>query len=138
MSEDYAADPTPPRDETGGRGDIAAEFFRARLELIQLEAREAGKLAGKKVALVAIICVAIFFGWCLMLAGLIGWISAAWPDWPWHWSALIAAGLHLLLVLLALHLLTRPSPAAFPLTSSELAKDREWLKQLKHTDPPKR
>lgn len=135
MSEDSEPDPTAPRPER--RSDVASEFLRARLELIRFEANAAGRQLGARIGFVALIAGGGFFAWCLLLAGLIGWISAVQPDWPWHYSALIAAGLHLLLALLALRGLTRPGPATFPLTRSELAKDREWLNQLQHPNKPR-
>ena len=73
--------------------------------------------------------------WMAAVAGLIGWVAAA-GVMPWHFAALAAAGLHLLVAGIVFAMLRRPAPPAFPLSKAELFKDREWLLNLK--DKPKR
>jgi len=55
----------------------------------------------------------------------------------WLWITLAAAGVHfviaLVLLLVARNRITKP---LFPVTASELKKDREWLKNLDETSQP--
>lgn len=110
---------------------LAAEFAQARIELIRLEARDAGKQAAQRAATAVFIvsCASLF--WILTVAGLIGLVAAARPDWTWWYIALAAGGIHLLVGLIALLSLRRPADPVFPLTRSELAKDQAWLETLK-------
>ena len=111
------------------------EFFQARLELFRLEAREAGREAASRAVAGVVAAIAIYLFWLLLLAGMIGWISSVRPDWPWWGSALIAAGVHLLVALAGMRKLREKPPETFPLTRNELAKDREWLDRIQ--SPPK-
>lgn len=109
----------------------AAEFVQARIELIRLEAKDAGREAGRKVGTVIVVVSCAILVWLLILAGLIGWISASRPDWPWYHVTLVAAGLHLAVALLGLLSLKKGGKPSFPITRSELAKDQAWLESLK-------
>lgn len=111
--------------------ESAVEFVSARLELLSLEAREAGKIAGRKGALVGIIVGCAMTAWLTFIAGIIGWIATAGDGLKWYFVALGVAIFHLLLAGIVVALLRRPTPPAFPLSKSELAKDREWLLNLK-------
>ncbi len=113
--------------------ESAVEFVSARLELLSLEARDAGQAAARKGVLAALAAGCAIMAWMALVAGIIGWIAAAGA--PWHFAALGAAVFHLLVAGIAAALLRRPSAASFPLTKSELIKDREWLLNLK--DRPK-
>lgn len=124
--------PDPGSEPSGGDWKTAAaEFAQARLELIRHEARAAGREAARRAATAVIIVGAAVLFWILMVAGLIGLIAAARPDWPWYHITLVAGGLHLLVGVAGLFYLRKPAPPAFPLTRSELAKDQEWLETLK-------
>jgi uncharacterized membrane protein YqjE len=130
MTEDLDTD----RHESSLRAS-AVEFVSARLELLSLEAQEAGKAAARKGALVGLIVGCAMIAWMALVAGLIGWIATAGDGVKWHFVAIGAAIFHLLLAGVAAAVLRRPSAASFPLTKSELLKDREWLLNLK--DRPK-
>lgn len=130
MTEDLDTD----RHESSLR-ESAVEFVSARLELLSLEAQDAGKAAAKKGALVGLIAGCAMIAWMALVAGLIGWIATAGDGVKWHFVAIGAAIFHLLIAGIAAAVLRGPSAASFPLTKSELLKDREWLLNLK--DRPK-
>ena len=117
--------------DTDGWKAAASEFVRARLDLIGLEAKEAAQVAAKKAAVGVIAAIAAFFAWMLICAGLIGWIAAAHPDWAWFWIALVMAGVHVLVILIAVIKLRAKEQPPFPITRSQLVKDKEWLESLK-------
>ena len=114
--------------------ESAVEFVSARMELLSLEARDAGVAAARKGALAVLIAGCAMIAWMALVAGIIGWIAAAGA--AWHFVAIGAAIFHLLVAGIAAALLRRPSAASFPLTKSELIKDREWLLNLKDRPKP--
>lgn len=111
--------------------ETAVEFVSARIELVALEASQAGRAAAGRGILLAFIAGCAMTAWLTGIAGLIGWVASAGSGTPWHWIALAAAMLHLLLALVACAALRRPAPPSFPLVRAELSKDREWLLNLK-------
>jgi uncharacterized membrane protein YqjE len=112
----------------------AVEFVSARMELLALEAREAGHQAAKRGVMAAIIAGCAMTAWFAGIAGLIGWVAAA-GKFPWHFAALGAAVLHLIVAGIVVAMLRRPSSPMFSISKAELHKDREWLLNLK--DKPK-
>lgn len=105
------------------------------MELLALETREAGHHAVKIGVMAAIIAGCAMIAWLTIVAGLIGWVAAA-GKFPWHFVALGAAGLHLLVAGIVVVILRRPSSPMFSISKAELLKDREWLLNLK--EKPKR
>lgn len=126
----------PDRDGEDWKSS-AGEFLNARLELFRLEARQAGRNAARRVGLVVFAVGSALLCWALVMAGLIGLIAAL-ASWPWHFVALALGGAHLLAAGLALLALRKPSGDPFPLTRSELEKDREWLNRLFQKTPKPR
>ena len=112
----------------------AVEFVSARMELLALEAREARHQAAKCGVMAAIIAGCAMTAWFTGIAGLIGWVAAA-GKFPWHFAALGAAVLHLIVAGIVVAMLRRPSSPMFSISKAELLKDREWLLNLK--DKPK-
>lgn len=110
--------------------ESAVEFVSARMELLALEAREAGQQAARRGAFIAIIAGCAMTAWLAGIAGLIGWVAAA-GDFPWHFAAIGAAVLHLLIAGVVVALLRRPAPPMFSISKEELLKDRQWLLNLK-------
>jgi uncharacterized membrane protein YqjE len=105
-------------------------LIASRIALIQLEARETAKQRVRRVVSVIIAVICLFFTWTLLLAGVIAAVSSA-TDFPWHWLAIGAAALHLLLALFLLKGGSANPPAPpFPLTRAEFQKDREWIENL--------
>lgn len=109
------------------------ELFTTRAELIHLESLAAAKGVVSKIIWGAALGVAALFCWLLLLAGGIGLLAQT-TGIAWHCLTLAAAGLHLLVALVAYAKLRRPAPPAFPHTKAEFQRDREWLKTL---NPPK-
>ena len=137
MTDASETDPTAeaPAPEDSWKA-AAGEFLDARLELFRVEMHEAGRRAGRRVALVALVAGCAFFCWALLMAGLVGLLSIG-AGWPWHGAALALAAAHLLAAGIALMVLRKASPGSFPLTRAELLKDRQWLDQLFDKTPPR-
>jgi uncharacterized membrane protein YqjE len=122
--------------EAGGLWDhattlVAAKlaYFKARLELAGIEAREAGVHFGIIAGLAVVALVMLVFGYFfLVLAAvfLIGWALGGGNAWAW--VLLGAALLHLAgtaaLLLVAKIKLGRPT---FEATLDEFRKDKAWL-----------
>lgn len=111
-------------------------LIASRTELIQLELKQA--LQDRSRALVALVVgiMCAFFTWGLILAGGIAALAHA-LGCPWHFIALLAAGLHLLATLALFNTAKAPQPAPFPATRSEFQKDREWIESLQKTPESK-
>jgi uncharacterized membrane protein YqjE len=110
--------------------DALCGLIAARIALIQIESKTAGREVGKKVAFLVVAALAAVFGWALLLVGSISALAAA-TSWPWSWIALSAAVIHLIIVFICLRAATFPVSPAFPITRAEFQKDREWLDTLK-------
>jgi uncharacterized membrane protein YqjE len=119
--------PEPEMPERPSWRESAVEFISTRVELLSLEAKEAGKVAAVKVALIAFASCCLLVAWLVAVAGLIGWIASG--TGRWYFVALGAAAFHLLLAGIAALILRRPVPPPFPHFKAELSKDREWLLQ---------
>jgi MFS family permease len=128
----------PAPEANGGTSwrESAVEFVSARMELLALESRLAAREAGRRGALLAIIAGCGMTAWLTAIAGLIGWVATAGDGIAWHWVALAAAVLHLILAGIAVMALRRPAPPVFPLVRAELSKDREWILNLKDKPQP--
>jgi uncharacterized membrane protein YqjE len=107
-----------------------AEFFESRVALFATES----KAALVQFILIAICLVAALlffaFGYIFLLATAVVAIAHL-ANISWLWTALAAAGLHILIALI--FLLVAWSGTKRPLfraTAAELKKDREWLKSL--------
>ena len=112
----------------------AMGYLHARLELLTLEAKDAG---GNYVKLAVVLVCAVMF----LLVGLLFLIMAAVYavaalfHYQWGWVFLGFGVLSLaLVVLLALVAKSRFKVASFPATIAEFKKDKEWLSQTK---PPR-
>lgn len=126
----------PPPGETGpGLKESAASYLAARLELVQIEASEAGRIAVRKGILAGILAAAATFAWALILAGLVGLITVSLQDAghriPWHLVAIGLGVVHLVPAAIIGAILARPGPKPFETTRAELEKDRTWLATLR-------
>ena len=135
MNPSSLTNPPPESPPPVGWREALGDWATARVELIQIESREASRSALRKGVLAGALAATVFFIWALLLAGGIGLLTAYLESCghPWGWPAvtLAAAGLHALLALGLAVALRRPTPPPFPITRSEFEKDREWLKTLK-------
>lgn len=127
--------PDPEARASSSWRESAVDFVSARMELLAIEAREAGQQAARRGVMAAVIAGCAMIAWLAAVAGGIGWVAAA-GELPWHFAALGAAVLHLLVAGIVAAIMRRPAPPAFPISKSELLKDREWLLNLK--DKPTR
>ncbi|MGC4015927.1 MAG: phage holin family protein [Luteolibacter sp.] len=109
--------------------EAAADLVSARIALIELEARDAARNAGRKGVLGGILAGAAFFTWALILAGLIPLLASA-CEVSWGWIALGLAALHAIVAGVCFALIRKPVPPAFSLTRSEFQRDSEWFKNL--------
>ncbi len=111
-----------------------ADFFESRAALFATES----KAALIQFVLVAICLIAgllfFAFGYIFLLATAVVAVAHL-AKVSWLWTALAAAGLHLLMALIFLLIarsgIKRP---LFRATTAELKKDREWLKNLETTN----
>lgn len=112
-------------------------FLSLHAELFFIEAKEAGSLLGKNVALLigAAFCGLVFYSLLLIvLAQLMGHLLAVWGSSPlsnWFGGAAILAVLHLFagifLVMICRKSKTKRT-SLFEYTTSEWKKDIQWLK----------
>src|SRR6266513_3249172 len=138
-----AGENSPSRSRTHQTGFIGslvalasalADFFESRAELFATES----KAALVQFILVALCLVAALlffaFGYVFLLATAVVAVAHLARD-SWLWTALAAAGLHILIALIFFLIATmgikRP---IFRATMDELKKDREWLKNLETTN----
>ena len=134
-----AGEDSPSRSRTRQAGFIGslvalasalADFVESRAALFATES----KAAAVQFILVAICLVAALlffaFGYVFLLATAVVAIAHL-ANVSWLWTALGAAGLHILIalifILIARSGIKRP---ILPETIAELKKDREWLKNL--------
>lgn len=109
-----------------------AQYLKARLALLSVEGKSAGRQYGLALALgVGGLLIAVL-GYVFFVITAVFGIAAAW-DWGYAWIVVlgVAALLHLggavTLVLLARQLI---KASVFEGTIEELKKDQEWLTQL--------
>ena len=107
-----------------------ADFFESRVALIATESRAA--LVQFVLVVLCLIAALLFFafGYVFLLATAVVAVAHL-ARVSWLWTALAAAGLHILIALIFLLIarsgIKRP---IFRTTMDELKKDREWLKNL--------
>jgi uncharacterized membrane protein YqjE len=124
--------PDPEASSGPSLRESAVDFVAARMELLALEAREAGKEAARRGAMAGLAAGLACVAWLAAAAGITGWVAAS-GKIPWHFAALGMAAVHLLAAGALGLALRRPAPPAFPLSKAELTKDRAWLLNLKDT-----
>ena len=139
------AQTVPSRDPAGHGGLIGtllalvtdfALFAEARLGLFVRESKSA---LVQLIILAALLLAAVLFvalGYVFLLVSVIFEMARLF-EISWVWIALIAAGMHFLLALIAL-LIARAKmfKAPYPELAGELKKDREWLKNLDVSSRP--
>jgi len=107
-----------------------AEFFESRAALFATESK-AALVQFVLVAVCLVVALLFFaFGYVFLLATAVVAVAHL-ANVSWLWTALAAAGLHILIALIFLLIawsgVKRPT---FRATAAELKKDREWLKNL--------
>lgn len=118
------------------------EHLKARVELLEIEAREAGGAVARKGAFGVAAAFLLLVAYALLLiaaVSLLGrWVeswSASLAGYGWQLTAIAAGLLHALLALILVKKLKGP-PAhpLFEYTRAEFHKDRAWLNQPKASD----
>ncbi|MGL4398575.1 MAG: phage holin family protein [Luteolibacter sp.] len=104
-------------------------LIASRLELIQLESKQAGQEASRRAVWVGVAAGCAFAAWMLLLAGGVSLISEA-TRWPWNWVAVGLAGLHLIVGFILARAAKSAGTPAFPATRAEFQKDREWIENF--------
>ena len=122
--------------QTGFIGSLAAlaatlvDFFESRAALVATESKAA--LVQFVVVVACVVAGLLFFafGYVFLLATAVVAVAHL-AKISWLWTALGAAGLHLViaLILFLIASMTVKRPM-FRATRDELKKDREWLKNL--------
>ncbi len=120
--------PPPITTRIGGLLKALLRYVEARGELLQLEAREAGSKSVLLVFALAVAIAAFVLAWLLALPALV-WIIAAKGGWHWSAVSLSAAGVHLVVCLVALAVFRGRLRGLqiFEESLRQLQKDREWM-----------
>jgi uncharacterized membrane protein YqjE len=109
--------------------DAALTLLSSRLQLAQLESKRAARQLVKVIIFVVVAAVCAFFGYALLIAGVVTLIADK-VDWSWGAVALCAALLHMIVAVVLIKL-AKPAPGdAFVHTRAEFKKDCEWLKNF--------
>jgi uncharacterized membrane protein YqjE len=107
-----------------------AGFLESRIALLAKESKTA---LVHVLVLVACLAGAVFlavFGYIFLVASAIAGLAHA-LHVSWIWITLAAAGLHFLLALICVLIArSRLNKSMFEMTTVEVKKDREWLKNL--------
>ena len=135
-------EPAPGDGTTGVAGRArsflaaCAQYASARLRLASLEGREAAAHGFKLLIIAGAAIVLGAFGWLFACLAAVFLLAKAFGGANgWVWAALIMAGLHLAgVVALGLALKAKLGTTFFPITTSELKKDQEWLEQQNKTN----
>lgn len=110
-----------------------AGFFQARWALFSRDSKAALAQLAVLVACLAAAMMLFAFGYVFLIVSAIVGVARL-AQVSWVWIALGAAGLHfigaLIFISVARARMTKPM---FRATTSELKKDREWLKDLEKT-----
>lgn len=109
--------------------DAVFGLVESRAAIVSIEAKEALGSALTKIALLLIVLLGGVGAWALAIAGAVGVIANA-TDWEWYNVAFAAAGVHVLIALVALLIAKSSKSLIFPVTRAEFEKDREWLNKL--------
>ena len=129
----------PSRDPAGHGGLIGSllalvtDFASLAESRLALFVRESKTALVQIIIFVACLLAAILFvslGYIFLLVSIVFGVAQM-VQTSWIWIALIAAGVHFLLAVIAVIVArARMVRAPFPELAGELKKDREWLKSL--------
>ncbi len=106
-------------------------LITARIAIISAESGEAFSLATRKAILGLTGAIFLLLCWVLVLAALMGAVPAV-SSLQWYHVAFIAAGFHLVLVVIAVLGLRKKTAPTYTITKSEFNKDRQWLTTVKN------
>ncbi len=140
MNSSSDADPLPsgriPEVATNSASEPCSNWREAlltllasRISLIQLESKDASRSVIRMIALIVAAALCVVFAWALSIAGIVALISTS-TQWPWHWVAMAAGGIHLLAGILLANMSKPSEGSAYPITRAEFQKDREWIENF--------
>ena len=107
-------------------------LIASRVALIQLESKDVARDGARRAVMLLGVIGFVFFGWTLLLAGIVALLSTA-TGWSWSWVAIGLAIIHLLLAAIFAKLAKPSGRQAFPFTRAEFEKDREWIENFQKT-----
>lgn len=111
------------------------DYFSLKLELAQVEAREAGRSIRRAVACVLIGAFFLLLGYLVAIAATVGLLQR-YAEWPWPLTLAGLAGAHLLLGAVLIFAASRTRSASWFATSlAEIQKDRDWLASHRRNRP---
>jgi uncharacterized membrane protein YqjE len=105
-------------------------FIESRIGLFATESKSA--LVQLLTLIVCVVTALIFFvmGYIFLIASAVVWLAGI-AGVSWWWIALAGTCVHFLLaIILLLIAKARMAEPLFPITTAELEKDRQWLKNL--------
>jgi uncharacterized membrane protein YqjE len=133
------------RDAAGHGGligtllSLVTDFAALAESRLSLFVRESKTTLVQIVVLLACLLAALLFvalGYIFLVVSAIFGVARL-AEISWIWIALIAAGVHFLLALVAVLIgRTKMLKAPYPELATELKKDREWLKNLDISSRP--
>ena len=114
-----------------------ADYIAARRELLQIEAKEASQVLGKKLAMAVVLVVGcvfsyiLFWGVVIALGGyLYAHLAGGCPCWGAVLSGIAVLLLHVIVaVVLVKKLKRKPDFELFGMTKAEFRRDKEWLEE---------
>ena len=113
-----------------------ADFFESRFVLLAQESRVALVQLLVLTICLAVAAILVAVGYIFLVITAIAGLAHL-AGISWLWITLAAAGVHFVIALVLLLVArTRITKPLFPVTASELKKDREWLKNLDETSQP--
>jgi uncharacterized membrane protein YqjE len=105
-------------------------FVESRIGLFATESKSA--LVQLLTLIICVVTALIFFvmGYIFLIASAVVWLSGI-AGVSWWWIALAGTCVHFLFAIILLFIAkARMSEPLFPVTTAELEKDRQWLKNL--------
>lgn len=128
------ATPPPPAGASPGLSSVAltalataVDYFSLKVELLQVEARDAGRSIRRALACVVIGAFFLVLGYLVAVAAAVGLLQR-YADWPWPLTLAGFALGHLLVGAILLFAASRTQGKGWFSTSlEELERDRAWL-----------
>ena len=136
-------DPETPADPPGIRAAIegiktqAARYAGARLALLRIEAGEAAEVVSRRARHGITAGILLFFGYALLLGGLIG-VAEHYRPGTWPMAAIIAAICHFFMAIPFLRSALRGGgKPLFGESLQQIKNDEQWMRTLNHRDSTK-
>ncbi|MFM7180915.1 MAG: phage holin family protein [Verrucomicrobiales bacterium] len=132
-----SASPQGIRAAIDGFKTQAARYAGARLALLRLEASEAAEVTSRRLRYGITAGILLFFGYALLLAGLIG-VAEHYRPGTWPMAAIIAAVCHFFMAIPLLRgALRKGDKPLFGESLQQMKNDEQWMRSLKNQDSTK-